>query len=117
MGLGCAVLPGMVHACLSVRGVPFAARRRDAVAASRDIVNGETSMLTAHELAALFLVHRAPEQIQIDRDDVVALVEQRLIEMRADASGARRPALTPDGLTILQCVQRHDGRGFVGTDA
>ncbi|CAI9009508.1 MULTISPECIES: hypothetical protein [Burkholderia] len=66
-------------------------------------------MLTAHEFAALFLVHRAPEQIQSDRDDVVALVEQQLIEIRCDASGASRPALTPDGLSIVQCMQRHGG--------
>ncbi|WP_175821380.1 hypothetical protein [Burkholderia sp. BCC0419] len=66
-------------------------------------------MLTAHEFAALFLVHHAPEQIQTDRDDVVALVEQQLIVMqRDDASGAHRPALTADGLSVLQSVQRHD---------
>ncbi|HEF5870547.1 TPA: hypothetical protein SAY52_001117 [Burkholderia cenocepacia] len=66
-------------------------------------------MLTAHEFAALFLAHHAPEQIQIDRDDVVALVEQHLIVMERDAaSGAHRPALTADGLSMLRCVQRHD---------
>ncbi|KWH63533.1 MULTISPECIES: hypothetical protein [Burkholderia] len=69
-------------------------------------------MLTAHEFAALFLAHHAPEQIQIDRDDVVALVERRLIVMEHDdASGAHRPALTADGLSVLQCVQRHDAAG------
>ncbi|WP_322025490.1 hypothetical protein [Burkholderia sp. BCC1977] len=67
-------------------------------------------MLTAHELAVLLLVHRASEQIQADRDDVRALVEQRLIVMRPDASGRRRPALTADGLTIVQRVQRYGGR-------
>ncbi|NTZ09201.1 hypothetical protein [Burkholderia metallica] len=66
-------------------------------------------MLTAHEFAVLFLVHHAPEQIQTDRDDVVALVEQQLIVMqRDDASGAHRPALTADGLSVLRSVQRHD---------
>lgn len=43
-------------------------------------------MLTAHEFAALFLVHRAPEQIQLDRDDVVALMERELIELQPDGS-------------------------------
>lgn len=71
-------------------------------------------MLTAHEFAVLFLAHHAPEQIQIDRDDVVALVEQQLIVMqRDDASGEHRPVLTADGLSVLKCVQRHDG---VATD-
>ncbi|MGN7981834.1 hypothetical protein [Burkholderia sp. 22313] len=74
-------------------------------------------MLTAHEFAALFLVHRAPEQIQSDREDIVALVEQHLIEMRSDESGASRLALTPDGLSIVQCMQRHAGRGFGSVDA
>ncbi|MCA7973641.1 hypothetical protein ACGTRS_10665 [Burkholderia semiarida] len=69
-------------------------------------------MLTAHEFAALFLAHHAPEQIQIDRDDVVALVERRLIVMEHDdASGAHRPALTADGLSVLRGVQRHDAAG------
>ncbi|RQS97011.1 hypothetical protein [Burkholderia seminalis] len=66
-------------------------------------------MLTAHEFAALFLAHHAPEQIQIDRDDIVALVEQHLIVMQHDdASGEHRPALTADGLSVLRSVQRHD---------
>ncbi|WP_176051045.1 hypothetical protein [Burkholderia sp. BCC1644] len=69
-------------------------------------------MLTAHELATLFLAYRAPEQIQIDREDVVALVEQHLIVMQRDhASGERRPALTASGLSVVrrvQRVQRHD---------
>nr|WP_244097543.1 hypothetical protein [Burkholderia ambifaria] len=85
--------------------------RADAVPCrlARSWTRGETNMLTAHEFAALFLVHRAPEQIQSDRDDVVALVEQQLIEIRRDASGASRPALTADGLSIVQCMQRHGG--------
>ncbi|KVL28390.1 preprotein translocase subunit SecA [Burkholderia territorii] len=73
-------------------------------------------MLTAHEFAALFLVHRAPEQIQTDRDDIVALLERQLIVMRRDASGASRPALTDDGLTVVRCVQRHDGHDAGGAD-
>ncbi|MDN7424951.1 preprotein translocase subunit SecA [Burkholderia sp. AU16741] len=75
-------------------------------------------MLTAHEFAALFLVHRAPEQIQLDRDDIVALVERHLIVMeRDDASGQHRPALTADGLSVLHSVQRHDGARSDATEA
>ncbi|WP_325095002.1 hypothetical protein [Burkholderia contaminans] len=75
-------------------------------------------MLTAHEFAALLLVHRAPEQIQIDREDVFALVEQHLIVMQHDdASGERRPALTADGLSVVQCVQRNDAGEPDLTDA
>lgn len=75
-------------------------------------------MLTAHEFAALFLVHHAPEQIQIDRDDVVALVERQLIVMQRDAmSGERRPVLTAGGLSVLRCVQRHDAAEPDGIDA
>ncbi|MBR8034372.1 hypothetical protein [Burkholderia vietnamiensis] len=71
-------------------------------------------MLTAHEFAALFLVHRAPEQIQLDRDDVVALMERELIELQPDGSGAHRPALTAGGLTMVRRVQRHDDRRVDG---
>lgn len=75
-------------------------------------------MLTAHEFATLLLVHRAPEQIQIDREDVFALVEQQLIVMQHDdASGERRPALTADRLSVVQCVQRNDAREPDVTDA
>lgn len=75
-------------------------------------------MLTAHEFATLLLVHRAPEQLQIDREDVFALVEQHLIVMQHDdASGERRPALTADGLSVVQCVQRNDAREPDVTDA
>ncbi|CAB3965975.1 preprotein translocase subunit SecA [Burkholderia cenocepacia] len=75
-------------------------------------------MLTAHEFATLLLVHRAPEQIQIDREDVLALVEQHLIVMQHDdASGERRPALTADGLSVVQCVQRNDAQEPDVTDA
>ncbi|VWC51019.1 preprotein translocase subunit SecA [Burkholderia lata] len=67
----------------------------------------ETSMLSAHEFATLLLVHRAPEQLQIDREDVVALVERHLIVMQYDAaSGEHRPALTAEGLSVVRCVQR-----------
>ncbi|OXJ25944.1 preprotein translocase subunit SecA [Burkholderia sp. HI2714] len=75
-------------------------------------------MLTAHEFATLLLVHRAPEQIQNDREDVFALVEQHLIVMQHDdASGKRRPALTADGLSVVQCVQRNDASEPDVTDA
>ncbi|NIE57128.1 MULTISPECIES: hypothetical protein [unclassified Burkholderia] len=75
-------------------------------------------MLTAHEFATLLLVHRAPEQLQIDREDVLALVEQHLIVMQHDdASGERRPALTADGLSVVQCVQRNDASEPDVTDA
>ena len=74
-------------------------------------------MLTAHEFAALFLVLRTPEQIQADREDIVSLMEQHLIEIHSDESGARRLALTPNGLSIVQCMQRQVGRGFSSADA
>lgn len=77
-----------------------------------------TSMLSAHEFATLLLVHRAPEQLQIDREDVVALVERHLIVMQYDyASGERRPALTAEGLSVVRCVQRNDASEPDVTDA
>ncbi|MGU3781875.1 hypothetical protein [Burkholderia metallica] len=75
-------------------------------------------MLSAHEFATLLLVHRAPAQIQIDREDFVALVERHLIVMQYDpASGERRPALTADGLSLVRCVQRNDTKEADVTDA
>lgn len=74
-------------------------------------------MLTAHEFATLFLAHRAPDEIQPDREDIASLMERHLIEIRADESGARRLVLTPNGLSIVQCMQRHAGRAFGSADA
>ncbi|WP_175970546.1 hypothetical protein [Burkholderia sp. BCC0322] len=75
-------------------------------------------MLSAHEFATLLLVHRAPEQIQTDREDVVALVARHLIVMQYDdASGECRPALTAKGLSVVQCVQRNDASEPDVTDA
>jgi hypothetical protein len=61
-------------------------------------------MLSPHEFAALMLVKAAPEQIDLNREELDTLLEQQLVALEQLASGAQRPRLTRDGDTVLRAV-------------
>ncbi|MFP3646204.1 hypothetical protein [Paraburkholderia sp. SIMBA_054] len=61
-------------------------------------------MLSPHEFATLMLVKSAPEQIDLNREELDTLVERQLIALEQLASGARRPRLTCDGDSVLRAV-------------
>ncbi|OUL75670.1 hypothetical protein [Paraburkholderia hospita] len=63
-------------------------------------------MLSPHEFATLMLVKAAPEQIDLDREELDTLLERQLVALEQLASGARRPRLTRDGDSVLQAVAR-----------
>ncbi|QGZ65533.1 hypothetical protein [Paraburkholderia acidisoli] len=71
-------------------------------------------MLSPHELATLMLVRAAPEQIDMTRVELDALLDSKLIALdgapaRAERSGAwRRLVLTPAGLRLLDAAARLD---------
>jgi hypothetical protein len=52
-------------------------------------------MLSPHEFTTLMLVAAAPEQIDLDRDELDTLLERQLVALEPLASGAQRPRLTP----------------------
>ena len=61
-------------------------------------------MLSPHEFATLLLVKDAPDQLQMDRAELDALLERQLVTLERIASGNKRPQLTTDSL--LQAVAR-----------
>ena len=63
-------------------------------------------MLSPHEFATLMLVAAAPEQIDLNREELDTLLERQLIALEQLASGARSPRLTRDGDSILRAVAR-----------
>ena len=63
-------------------------------------------MLSPHEFATLMLVKAAPEQIDLHREELDTLLERQLVALEQPASGAQRPRLTRDGVSVLRAVAR-----------
>ncbi|WP_213301780.1 hypothetical protein [Paraburkholderia sacchari] len=63
-------------------------------------------MLSPHEFATLMLVKAAPEQIDLNREELDTLMERQLVALEQLASGAQRPCLTHDGDSVLRAVVR-----------
>ncbi|MEM5387827.1 hypothetical protein VSR68_30185 [Paraburkholderia phymatum] len=63
-------------------------------------------MLSPHEFATLMLVKAAPDQIDLNREELDTLLEQQLVALEQLASGRQRPRLTRDGDSVLQAVAR-----------
>lgn len=61
-------------------------------------------MLSPHEFATLMLVKSAPEQIDLNREELDTLLERQLIALEEFASGAQRPRLTRDGDSVLRAI-------------
>jgi len=61
-------------------------------------------MLTPHEFATLMLVRQAPDQLDMNRAEVDALLERQLVMLEHRASGARRVHLTGKGRTFLDAL-------------
>ena len=61
-------------------------------------------MLSPHEFTTLMLVAAAPEQIDLDRDELDTLLERQLVALEQLGSGAQRPRLTRDGDSVLRAV-------------
>jgi hypothetical protein len=63
-------------------------------------------MLSPHEFATLMLVKAAPDQIDLNREELDTLLEQQLVALEQLASGQQRPRLTRDGDSVLQAFAR-----------
>ncbi|MGT2470971.1 hypothetical protein [Paraburkholderia terrae] len=61
-------------------------------------------MLSPHEFATLMLVKSAPEQIDLNREELDTLLERQLIALEEFASGAQFPRLTRDGDSVLRAI-------------
>jgi hypothetical protein len=63
-------------------------------------------MLSPHEFATLMLVKDAPEQIDLNREELDVLLERQLVALEQLATGAQRPRLTRDGDSMLRAITR-----------
>ncbi|WP_150699677.1 hypothetical protein [Pandoraea terrae] len=63
-------------------------------------------MLSPHEFATLMLLKDAPDQVDMTRPDLEALLERQLVELDRLASGHQRPRVTARGHHLLQRVER-----------
>lgn len=58
-------------------------------------------MLSPHEFATLMLVRHAPDQIDMNRAELDALLERQLVMLEHCAEGYRRAKLTDRGRSLL----------------
>ena len=63
-------------------------------------------MLSPHEFATLMLIKNAPDQIELDRAELDALLERQLIALKNLGSGRSRPQITSNGDFTLKAVAR-----------
>ncbi|WP_234775590.1 hypothetical protein [Paraburkholderia tropica] len=74
-------------------------------------------MLSPHEFATLMLVRQAPDQLDMNRAELDALLERQLVMLEHCGEGARRAYLTGKGKTFLDALQpcdTHRGRKTAG---
>ncbi|WP_322014870.1 hypothetical protein [Paraburkholderia sp. J12] len=63
-------------------------------------------MLSPHEFATLLLVKDAPNQIDMDREELDALLERQLVQLERLASGHQQWRLTETGDSALRAIKR-----------
>lgn len=61
-------------------------------------------MLSPHEFATLMLVRQAPDQLDMNRAELDALLERQLVMLEHCAAGRRRAHLTERGRTVLDVL-------------
>jgi len=61
-------------------------------------------MLSPHEFATLMLVRHAPDQLDMNRAELDALLEQQLVMLEQSAEGDRRAQLTDQGELVLNAL-------------
>jgi hypothetical protein len=64
-------------------------------------------MLSPHEFATLLLVKDAPHQVDMNREELDALLERQLVELERLATGLQRLRVTETGDTALRAIKRH----------
>jgi hypothetical protein len=66
----------------------------------------ENTMLSPHEFATLLLLQEAPNQIDMMRDELDALLERQLIQLENLASGLKQWSLTASGDSTIKAIKR-----------
>lgn len=77
-------------------------------------------MLSPHEFATLMLVRQAPDQVDMSRAELDALLERQLVLLEHCHGGATRAYLTEKGRTLLDALHAPEatsqGAGCGGND-
>ena len=63
-------------------------------------------MLSPHEFATLLLVKDAPNQVDMDRDELNALLERQLVALEDLDSGRQQWHITASGDSALKAITR-----------
>ena len=81
-------------------------------------------MLSPHEFATLLLVKDAPNQVDMEREELDALFERQLVQLEKLASGLKQWRLTEIGDSAIRAIKRfsscvgvrpaHDTRKVIG---
>jgi hypothetical protein len=66
----------------------------------------ENTMLSPHEFATLLLVQEAPNQVDMEREELDALLERQLVQLENLASGRQQWRLTPSGDSTIKAFKR-----------
>ncbi len=67
-------------------------------------------MLSPHEFATLVLVNETPDQVDLDVEDVAALLENQLVTLEKLGPSCRRPRVTLQGYVVLKAFGRSRAR-------
>ncbi|MFC0398305.1 hypothetical protein [Paraburkholderia rhizosphaerae] len=63
-------------------------------------------MLSPHEFATLLLVKDAPNQVDMQRQELDALLERQLVQLERLASGRQQWRVTESGDSALRAIKR-----------
>jgi hypothetical protein len=66
----------------------------------------ERTMLSPHEFATLLLVKDAPNQVDMEREELDALLERQLVQLERLASGNEQWRVTEIGDNALRAIKR-----------
>jgi hypothetical protein len=66
----------------------------------------ENAMLSPHEFATLLLVQEAPNQVDMAREELDALLERQLVQLEKLASGRQQWRLTATGDSTVKAFKR-----------
>jgi hypothetical protein len=70
------------------------------------VVAMERTMLSPHEFATLMLVKDAPTQVDMNREELDALLEHQLVQLENLASGRQQWRITEYGDSALKAIKR-----------
>ncbi len=63
-------------------------------------------MLSPHEFATLLLVKDAPNQVDMEREELDSLLERQLVQLEKLASGRQQWRVTEIGDSALRAIKR-----------